>query len=63
VAISRGGPTAFTNFAVETYDVAALMATPLPTLVAQLRGQASRTRVELQARGARLCGACARCAC
>jgi hypothetical protein len=50
VAISRGGPTAFTNFPADSYDIEGLMATPLPSLVAQLRGQASRTRVEMQVR-------------
>jgi hypothetical protein len=50
VAISRGGPEAYTNFPAHEYDCERLMATPLPTLVAELRGQASRCRVEAQAR-------------
>ena len=48
VAISRGGAGAFTNFPLSEYDVETLVATPLPTLVAELRGQAVRPRVEGQ---------------
>ena len=48
MAISRGGAGAFTNFPLSEYDVDALVATPLPTLVAELRGQAVRPRVEAQ---------------
>ena len=54
VAISRGGRTAFTNFPTADYDCESLMATPLPELVAELRGQASRTRVEMQVRSSRV---------
>jgi len=48
VAISRGGAGAFTNFPLSEYDVEALVNTPLPTLVAELRGQAVRPRMEGQ---------------
>ena len=48
VAISRGGAGAYTNFPLSDYDVETLVATPLPTLVAELRGQAVRPRVEGQ---------------
>ena len=45
VAISRGGAGAYTNFPLSDYDVDTLVNTPLPTLVAELRGQAVRPRV------------------
>jgi len=48
VAISRGGAGAYTNFPLSDYDVDTLVNTPLPTLVAELRGQAVRPRVEGQ---------------
>ena len=48
VAISRGGAGAYTNFPLSDYDVETLVNTPLPTLVAELRGQAVRPRVEGQ---------------
>ena len=48
VAISRGGSGAYTNFPLADYDVDTLVNTPLPTLVAELRGQAVRPRVEGQ---------------
>lgn len=48
VAINRTGPQAATNFPTTDYDVDDLMATPLAELVAEMRGQASRGKVELQ---------------
>ena len=48
VSINRGGEQAVTNFALAEYDVDALLAMPLAELVAEQRGQASGTKVELQ---------------
>jgi hypothetical protein len=42
VAINRNGLQALTNFPLEQYPVDELMATPLPELVAEQRGQAGR---------------------
>lgn len=53
VSINRSGAQAVTNFPLAEYDVDALMATPLAELVAEQRGQASGTRVELQPAPAR----------
>jgi hypothetical protein len=47
VALHLHGAQGACNFPSSHYDVAGLMATPLAELVAQLRGQASRTRLEL----------------
>lgn len=48
MAINRGGLSAFTNFPASSYDVDALQATPLATLVLSLRGQATAGRIEAQ---------------